>query len=208
MSETFREQVERVIQMSDDSGETWDLSPNDQAALKAVLQRMAVLDEQVQTLEAEIADAREACPVVRRQDYFDAPLLTLIEAEISQLFSWQSQAEAAVKRTQELERERDRLLKMAGEEHAADIVELVRQVQEQRERADAAERELAAERDISLNDSTEQRAERYAHEAADLTRRLEASERQVEALRSALTGLHMHVTDAVAAALTKPEPTP
>ena len=50
MNEVFREQVERVIQMSRDSGETWDLSPNDQAALTAVLQRMAVLDAQVDAL--------------------------------------------------------------------------------------------------------------------------------------------------------------
>ena len=50
MNETFREQVERVIQMSRDSGETWDLSPNDQAALKAVLLRMSVLDAEVESL--------------------------------------------------------------------------------------------------------------------------------------------------------------
>lgn len=45
MSETFREQLSRVEQMAaDDNCETWDLSDNDQAALKAVLadrQRMA-----------------------------------------------------------------------------------------------------------------------------------------------------------------------
>jgi hypothetical protein len=43
-AETFREQLARVEQMAEDSGETWDLSDNDTAALKAVLadrQRMA-----------------------------------------------------------------------------------------------------------------------------------------------------------------------
>lgn len=48
MTESFRDQVSRVIDMSRDSGETWDLSPNDQAALTAILQRMSVLDEQVE----------------------------------------------------------------------------------------------------------------------------------------------------------------
>ena len=53
MSESFREQVERVIDMSRDNGGTWDLSDNDQAALKAVLQRMAVIDaERVRLREA------------------------------------------------------------------------------------------------------------------------------------------------------------
>jgi len=50
ISESFREQVERVIAMSRDDGGTWDLSPNDQAALKAVLLRMSELDAQVQML--------------------------------------------------------------------------------------------------------------------------------------------------------------
>lgn len=53
MSEPFREQVERVIQMSRDHGETWDLSANDQAALKAVLLRMSELDGQLHAVEAE-----------------------------------------------------------------------------------------------------------------------------------------------------------
>jgi len=52
-----------------------------------------------QKLEAEIAEAREACPVVRRQDFFDAPLLTLIEQEVSQLFQMQVRAEKAEAQT-------------------------------------------------------------------------------------------------------------
>jgi hypothetical protein len=59
MSETFRQQVERVLLMSTDSGETWDLSPNDQAALKAVLQRMAVLDAQCDELLSALKRARQ-----------------------------------------------------------------------------------------------------------------------------------------------------
>ena len=52
-TESFREQVERVLQMSRDSGDTWDLSPNDQAALKAVCLRMSLLDAQAQKWNAE-----------------------------------------------------------------------------------------------------------------------------------------------------------
>ncbi len=51
--------------------------------------------ETIARLEEEIAEAREACPIVRRQDYFAAPLKTLIDQEISQLFQWQSRAEKA-----------------------------------------------------------------------------------------------------------------
>ena len=35
--ESFDEQLSRVEQMIADDGETWDLSPNDKAALKALL---------------------------------------------------------------------------------------------------------------------------------------------------------------------------
>lgn len=46
-------------------------------------------------LQAEIAAAREACPAVRMQRFFDASLLTLVEEEVSQLFRMQSRAEHA-----------------------------------------------------------------------------------------------------------------
>jgi len=52
MSELFREQVERVMLIAQDVGDTWDLSLNDQDALKAVLSRMSVLDEQMSSLLA------------------------------------------------------------------------------------------------------------------------------------------------------------
>ena len=51
------------------------------------------------------------------------------------------------------------------------------------ERAEQAEAQLLAERDIALADPAEQRAERYAAEAVDLTRRLmEAEAREVGSL--------------------------
>jgi hypothetical protein len=40
-SESFTEQVSRVRMMAEDDGETWDLSDNDKAALRAVLAKLA-----------------------------------------------------------------------------------------------------------------------------------------------------------------------
>jgi hypothetical protein len=37
---------------------------------------------EAQRLRAEINQAREVCSLVRRQDYFDVPLATLVEAQI------------------------------------------------------------------------------------------------------------------------------
>lgn len=42
--ESFQEQFARVLSMSEDTGETWDLSDNDQAALKSVLLRLVQRD--------------------------------------------------------------------------------------------------------------------------------------------------------------------
>ena len=39
--ESFAEQLSRVLLMSEDHGDTWDLSDNDKAALKAVLAALA-----------------------------------------------------------------------------------------------------------------------------------------------------------------------
>lgn len=44
---------------------------------------------------AQIVSAREECPLVRRQDYFGTPLPALVAAQVSELFGWQSRAEAA-----------------------------------------------------------------------------------------------------------------
>jgi len=50
MSESFRDHVERAIQMSTDL--TWDLGDSERATIKALLMRMSVLDEQVAALSA------------------------------------------------------------------------------------------------------------------------------------------------------------
>jgi hypothetical protein len=70
----------------------WDTENELRHAAEA---RVDQVTQERDELTAEIAAAREACPLVRRQDYFDAPLLTLIEHEISQLFQMQSRAEKA-----------------------------------------------------------------------------------------------------------------
>ena len=56
---------------------------------------IAALKQECDVLGQEIADAREACPLVRQQEYFEAPLMTLVEQEIRQLLAMQSRAEQA-----------------------------------------------------------------------------------------------------------------
>src|SRR5262245_14882076 len=53
------------------------------------------LQAEVTRLHAALAEAREALPIVRRQDYFDATLMECIKATVSHLFSEQSRAEVA-----------------------------------------------------------------------------------------------------------------
>jgi hypothetical protein len=50
-------------------------------------EQIAALTAERDTLKAEIAEAREACPHIRIQDHFDAPLLTLISLEVSRGFN-------------------------------------------------------------------------------------------------------------------------
>lgn len=49
--------------------------------------RIWALQKEVTRLTQEIADAREACPSVRQQCNFDAPLLTLVNLEVSRGFN-------------------------------------------------------------------------------------------------------------------------
>jgi hypothetical protein len=56
-AESFQEQFARVLSMSEDDGETWDLSDNDKAALKAVLLRLVQRD-------GDAADLLAACKKV------------------------------------------------------------------------------------------------------------------------------------------------
>lgn len=69
--------------------------------------RLATLEGEKAALEAEIAAAREACPVVRMEKYADAPLQALINEEISQLFAMQARAEAAEARLRAYGRHKD-----------------------------------------------------------------------------------------------------
>jgi len=64
MSESFRDQLSRVEQMSlDDNGETWDLSENDLAALKAVIadrQRLAAKSNDMRQSLATVIEEMES----------------------------------------------------------------------------------------------------------------------------------------------------
>jgi hypothetical protein len=55
-TESFTEQLSRVGQMAHDSGDTWDLSLNDQAALRAVLDDRAGLLKALKQIHNWILD--------------------------------------------------------------------------------------------------------------------------------------------------------
>lgn len=61
------------------------------------------LDVQRDRLQGEISEAREECPIVRRQDYFDASLLVAVRETVSMLFA----AEAARDEAQRAGAEKD-----------------------------------------------------------------------------------------------------
>ena len=86
-------------------------------------------EAEIGRLAQDIATAREECPAVRMQDYADAPLLTLVREEISQLFRMQARAEAA-------EASRDEWRTLAQEWRP--IVEKVQAMEQAAERARVA----------------------------------------------------------------------
>jgi hypothetical protein len=62
------------------------------ADLRATLARVTAERDEAQ---AQIAEAREACPCVRQQRFFDASLLEAVNEEVSRSFRLQSRAEQA-----------------------------------------------------------------------------------------------------------------
>jgi len=48
--ESFEDQMSRLRQMTDSRQQTWDLSPNDVAAITAALERIASLSKQLEML--------------------------------------------------------------------------------------------------------------------------------------------------------------
>jgi hypothetical protein len=60
--------------------------------LEATLARVTAEKDEAQ---AQIAEAREACPCVRQQRFFDASLLEAVNEEVSRSFRLQSRAEQA-----------------------------------------------------------------------------------------------------------------
>lgn len=65
------------------------------AEAKHICEALAALKAELDEARRTIALAREACPLVRRQDYFGTPLVALVEAQVSELFQWKSRAEDA-----------------------------------------------------------------------------------------------------------------
>jgi hypothetical protein len=60
--ESFREQLSRLEQMAEDDGDTWDLSENDQAAIRAVLVERDTLCRALIALVTEMRDWDQAQP--------------------------------------------------------------------------------------------------------------------------------------------------
>jgi hypothetical protein len=61
----------------------------------ALILRCEALEAENADLKQQIADAREACPSVRMQDNFNAPLLTLVNLEVSRGFNRDSEVARA-----------------------------------------------------------------------------------------------------------------
>jgi hypothetical protein len=80
--ESFREQLRRLEEMAEDDGETWDLSDNDQAAIRAVLAERDILCRALIALVTEMRDWDQTQP----SDVW-ADRLAAILAEYQQLAS-------------------------------------------------------------------------------------------------------------------------
>ena len=86
--ESFREQLSRLHMMADDDGETWDLSRNDQAALRAVVNSHAALTNAIRKFLDKWAlvephiNAQFALSFARSGQQYNGPSLA---EELSQL---------------------------------------------------------------------------------------------------------------------------
>jgi hypothetical protein len=83
--------------------------------LEATLARVTAEKDEAQ---AQIAEAREACPCVRQQRFFDASLLEAVNEEVSRSFRLQSRAEQAEAEAHAL---REALAQLKSELNDADM---------------------------------------------------------------------------------------
>ena len=110
--------------------------------------------------------------------------------------AWEQQRDEArqqiAEKDREIEKWRDWMMNAAaalGRTAGSFYQDVPKHIKEMRQRLTEVEAEIAAERAVSLHDPVEQRAERYALEAADLTRRLTEVEAERDELRRALATL-------------------
>lgn len=89
-----KELVERLNDLIDYLGVP-SVHEDEIATVGTAIATIARLERERDEAEAQIVSAREECPLARRQDYFDTPLPALVAAQVSELFGWQSRAEAA-----------------------------------------------------------------------------------------------------------------
>lgn len=75
----------------------------------ALRKRAEAAEARAEALQREIADAREMCPSIRMQDYFDASLLVLINNEVTRGIQWNVWAKQAQERAEEWKQRADAL---------------------------------------------------------------------------------------------------
>src|SRR4030095_2087671 len=97
--ETLSEQMSRVQMMASDDGDTWDLSDNDRAALKAVLAESRRLAGEVDGLERELKEARHLLGRAAMEINCAGPvherIQTLRQNLSKDIFEYKPRAEAA-----------------------------------------------------------------------------------------------------------------
>lgn len=106
------EHLERLQAMAEDDGETWDLSPNDQAALRAVLQQVRVLQDALQQARDDYNCARSelSCITDLVGNRAEVGTVQQVEAYVAEAKAALHQEQAAHQYTIDMERRCGRLL--------------------------------------------------------------------------------------------------
>ena len=150
-----------------------------QAELREAQHRERKRLVEIETLRQEIAEAREACPAIRMDRFADAPILDLVNEQVSQLFRMQSRAEQAEATLRQAE------LELSEERSECEAAWRCNKIAEEALEAErTAHAETRKERDARIeplavsDDPEEAEAIRHTPEYVLMTRR--AADRQAE----------------------------
>jgi hypothetical protein len=168
-----------------------ELTLTDVEAAAAALSRLTrALGER----DAEIAEAREACPAVRMQDHADAPLLALVNLEVSRGFNRDAEVHRLAAEASKLRDWRATVTAALGREGGAHYEDVPKHIREMRRALDGIPGhtchvssdtcggcEYAMERDHRLMDAIHERddAFRERDEARAALARYEADDRRI-----------------------------